>query len=285
MIAFILSHGRVEDCPTLNMLNNFHYSGDYRIVVDDNDKQLEEYKLKYKDKLIIFNKDMYLYSEDTAYAKDKLLKATPFYARIFVDDYAKKHNVGDYLVLDDDILNLKIRYPNVEEHSLKTYNIEDFNELLNSLFAFLNENNIYGLSFAHSGMFIGGIDSFEGVIYKRVASNVFLFKSNRQLKWKTIFYDDFNTCLSNGQIGKLIFTIPFIQTHVEEQGSQLTTIKNCGMGEAYANTTQFNRSFYSVMLFPSSCNVKSVGKSENNWWPSVKQDNQFQKIISNKFKR
>ena len=241
------------------------------------------------DKLVIFNKEDYLFKEDTAFAKDNLLKATPFYARLFVDDYARENNVGDYLVLDDDILNLKIRYPNEEEHSLRTFHIEDFNCLLESLFEFLNENNLYCLSFAHPGMFIGGIESFNKIINKRVGSNIFLFNSNRQLTWKTIFYDDFNTCLFNGLTGKLIFTIPFIQITAEEQGSQLNAkdknMKTCGMGEAYSNTTQFNRSFYSVMLYPSSCSVKSVGEKEDNWWPNLQLDKQFSKIISSRFKR
>lgn len=288
MIAFILSHNRVENCPTLNMLNNFNYSGDYRIVVDSEDKQLDDYKLKYADKLIVFNKEDYLYKEDTAFSKDKLLKSSPFYARIFVDEYAKDNNVGDYLVLDDDIKDLRIRFPNYESQTLKTYKISNFNLLLGNLFTYLNECNLYAMSFAHSGMFIGGISNFDKIIHKRVASNIFLFNSNRQLKWKTIFYDDLNTCLSNGITSKLVFTIPFIQISAEEQGGQLSSqnkdMKNNGMGDAYFNTTQFQRSFYSAMLFPSSCSVKQVGDCAENLWPSIKLDNQFQKIISDKFK-
>ena len=284
MIAFILSHNRPDSCPTLEMLDNFRYCGNYKIVVDVDDKYLDKYLENYsKDKLLLFDKNEWLYKEDTAYSKETLIKASPFYARIMIDEYARVNNIGDYLVLDDDIINLKIRCP--IDNSLKTLEIKDFNKLLDSLFEFLNENNLYGLSFAHSGMFIGGVDSFDKVINKRVGSNIFLFNSNRQLTWKTIFYDDFNTCLSNSQFGKLLFPIPYIQIHAEDQGSQSDKVKNNGMGEAYATTKQFTRSFYSVMLFPSSCIIKSVGKSENNWWPSLKLDNQFQKIISSRFKR
>ena len=207
MIAFILSHNRPDSCPTLEMLDNFRYCGNYKIVVDVDDKYLDKYLENYsKDKLLLFDKNEWLYKEDTAYSKETLIKASPFYARIMIDEYARVNNIGDYLVLDDDIINLKIRCP--IDNSLKTLEIKDFNKLLDSLFEFLNENNLYGLSFAHSGMFIGGVDSFDKVINKRVGSNIFLFNSNRQLTWKTIFYDDFNTCLSNSQFGKLIFTIP-----------------------------------------------------------------------------
>lgn len=289
MIIFILSHNRVNDCPTLTMLNKLNYNGDYKIVVDDKDNQLNEYKSKYLTNLLIFNKDAYLYKNDIGYGRDKIIKESPFYARMYIDEYAKENNLGNYIVMDDDIKNLKIRYPNYIENKLPTYRINDFNKLLECLFDFMNNENIYALSFAHQGMFIGGINSFneEKILSKRVASNIFLFNSNRQLNWKTIFYDDFNTCISNGKLGKLIFTIPYICTETELQGGQLikqNKVKDNGMGLAYKNTTQFERSLFSVLIEPSCCKLKEV-KTSNNWWASLNVDNTFPKIISSYYKK
>jgi len=266
------------------MLKRLGYDGEYKIVIDVDDVCLDDYVAKYgAENLLVFDKNQWLFVEDTAMSKDGLIKASPFYARVVVDEYASRFAIGDYIVLDDDIIDLRVRMP--DNGSLRSMSMRRFNDVLSYLFEFMNENDIYGLSFAHPGMFIGGVQSFDKVIDKRVGSNIFLLNSERRLRWKTIFYDDFNTCLSNGQIGRLVFTIPYIQIHAEPQGSQSSTTKSNGMGEAYAMTKQFTRSFYSTMLFPSSCSTKQVGKRVGNWWPSMKLDNQFQKIVSDKFRR
>lgn len=287
MIIFILSHNRVESCPTLALLQKLNYNGIVKIVVDNEDPQLEAYRDKYKDELLVFNKNSILAIVDTAFSKGTEIKASGLYARVFVDLYARTYNLGNYMVLDDDIKNFKFRFP--IGNSLPTFPIGDFNKLIKCLFNFMNNKNIYALSFAHQGMFIGGINSFdeEKIMGKRVASNVWLLNSNKPFTWQTIFYEDYNSCLLNGQKGKLIFTIPFISTEVEKQGGQIkdtNKLKDVGMGEAYKKTTQLQRCLYSIIVSPSSCTVKEV-KREGNWWVRLNKETQFPKIISDRFKR
>lgn len=287
MTIFILSHNRVESCPTLSILDKLNYNGIIKIVVDNEDQQLYEYRNKYKEKLLVFNKNSMMGIVDTAFSKDTIIKSSPIYARVFIDLYAMQYNLGDYIVLDDDIKNFKFRVPKGD--SLPTYPIGDFNKLLSYLFNFMKNKNIYALSFAHQGMFIGGVKSFdeEKIMGKRVASNVWLLNSNKPFTWQTIFYDDYNSCLLNGQKGKLIFTIPFISTEMEKQGGQVCSskqLKDNGMGEAYQKTTQLQRCLYSIIVCPSSCTVKEV-KREGNWWVRLNKDTQFPKIVSDRFKK
>ena len=287
MTIFILSHNRASSCPTLSLLQKLNYTGVIKIVVDNEDPQLEEYRDKYSDKLLVFNKNSILSIVDTAFCKEEVIKASDIYARTFIDLYARTYNLGNYMVMDDDIRNLKFRVPN--GNSLPTYPIGDFNKLLASLCRFMKNKDIYALSFAHQGTFMGGIKSFneERIMNKRVASNVWLLNSNRPFTWQTIFYVDYNSCLLNGQKGKLVFTIPFISTEMEKQGGQVSNskqLKDNGMGEAYQKTTQLQRCLYSTIVSPSSCTVREV-KREGNWWVRLNTDTQFPKIISSKFKR
>lgn len=287
MTIFILSHNRVASCPTLSLLDKLNYTGIIKIVVDNEDPQLDEYRNKYKEKLLVFNKNSMIGIVDTAFSKATIIKSSPIYARVFIDLYAMEYNLGDYIVLDDDIKNFKFRVPKGD--SLPTYPIGDFNKLLSYLFNFMQNKNIYALSFAHQGMFIGGVKSFdeEKIMGKRVASNVWLLNSNKPFTWQTIFYDDYNSCLLNGQKGKLIFTIPFICTEMEKQGGQVISskkLKDNGMGEAYKNTTQLQRCLYSTIVSPSSCTVKEV-KRDGNWWVRLNKETQFPKIVSDRFKK
>ena len=287
MTIFILSHNRVASCPTLSLLKKLNYKGVVKIVVDNEDPQLEAYRNKYSDQLLVFNKESILGIVDTAFRKSEVIKASDLYARVFIDLYARQYNIGDYMVLDDDIRNFKFRVPN--GNSLPTYPIGDFNMLLSSLFEFMHNKNVYVLSFAHQGTYMGGIRSFDEskIMEKRVASNVWLLNSSKPFIWQTIFYVDFNSCLLNGQKGKLVFTIPFISTEMEKQGGQAKSdkqLKDNGMGEAYQKTTQLQRCLYSIIVSPSSCTVREV-KREGNWWVRLNKETQFPKIVSDKFKK
>lgn len=287
MIIFILSHNRVESCPTLSLLKKLNYKGVVKIVVDNEDPQLEAYRNKYSGDLLVFNKNSMLDIVDTAFSRETVIKSSPIYARVFIDLYARQYNLGNYMVLDDDIKNFKFRVP--KGNSLPTFPIGDFNKLISSLFKFMQNKNIYALSFAHQGMFIGGVNSFneEKIMSKRVASNVWLLNSNKPFIWQTVFYDDYNSCLLNGQKGKLVFTIPFISTEMEKQGGQVCSskqLKDNGMGEAYQKTTQLQRCLYSIIVSPSSCTVKEV-KREGNWWVRLNKETQFPKIVSDRFKK
>ena len=41
--VFILSHGRANDIKTVNMLQKYHYTGKWYVVIDDEDDQEQIY--------------------------------------------------------------------------------------------------------------------------------------------------------------------------------------------------------------------------------------------------
>ena len=280
--AFILSHNRSSSCPTLDLLNKLNYSGDYKIVIDDEDKELELYKEKYKDHLLIFNKMDYAYI-DTGYDSEHFPKSTPIFAREFINCYAYNNKVGNYLMLDDDIQRIKFRIPDYNTNSLPGYHITNIDDLLDYLFDFMDNDNIYTIGFCHQGEFVGGIQSFneEKILGKRAICQIFLFNSKKKFDWKLVWYEDYNSCYYNGIRGQLTFKIPFIGYETELTGNDN---KSTGMGECYKDNIQLNRAFYRVMLFPSACVVREHRK-QGNFLPFIKADAILPKIISGRFKK
>jgi hypothetical protein len=55
--VFILSHGRANNVKTYKALQRSGSTGKIYILVDDEDKQLSQYKEIYGDKVIVFSKD------------------------------------------------------------------------------------------------------------------------------------------------------------------------------------------------------------------------------------
>jgi hypothetical protein len=54
--VFILSHGRANNIKTLKALESANYTGDWYIVIDNEDDTASEYYERYSDKVIMFDK-------------------------------------------------------------------------------------------------------------------------------------------------------------------------------------------------------------------------------------
>ena len=54
--VFILTHGRPDKVKTYDSLIKQGYTGRIYIIVDNEDKTIEEYKKKFKEKVIVFDK-------------------------------------------------------------------------------------------------------------------------------------------------------------------------------------------------------------------------------------
>ena len=55
--VFILTFGRPDNIKTYKTLDRFGYTGKKYLICSTDDKKLDEYKSKYKDEVISFNKD------------------------------------------------------------------------------------------------------------------------------------------------------------------------------------------------------------------------------------
>lgn len=77
--AFILSHGRAKSMSTYKLLRKCGYTGDIRIVIDNEDPTAKEYFEEYGDEVVMFNKPFVSNTFDTCDNQDN--RKTIVYAR------------------------------------------------------------------------------------------------------------------------------------------------------------------------------------------------------------
>ena len=68
--VFILTHGRPDRIHTLKTLEKQGYTGDWYLVIDNEDKMADEYYKNYGDKVIMFDKKAISLTFDTADLSD-----------------------------------------------------------------------------------------------------------------------------------------------------------------------------------------------------------------------
>ena len=106
---FILTHERPDKQSTLSNLIMQGYTGDWYLVVDDEDKSIDKYIENFgKEKILIFNKQDYINRTDTGQQVPS--RACIVYAKNFVEQYVKEFATQyKYYVLADlgsDILRM-----------------------------------------------------------------------------------------------------------------------------------------------------------------------------------
>jgi hypothetical protein len=278
--VFILTHGRPDNVITYHSLRNHGYTGKIYLIVDDEDKTLDDYKQKYKNEVIVFSKKEYENKFDIMdnFQNNKVI----VYARNACYDIARNLGLDYFFEYEDDYTQFLYRW--VEKDSLKAKQIKNLNELLLAMINCLDETNSTTIAFAQGGDFIGGAGSFKNNTFKRKAMNSFVFKVNEDPSKDTIFIgrmnDDVNTYLTNGKLGKLFFQISPICL------VQLPTQSNAGGNtEAYKSYGTYVKSFYSVIASPSCCKIDLMGRINKRIHHRITWRNAVPKILDEKIRK
>lgn len=275
--VFILSHGRADNLKTLKWLHRFHYSGDIRIIVDDEDEQQQEYIDKYGDMV-------YVFSKRTASAYTDVGDLQPnrngvVYARNYCHTIAKELGYTHFLVLDDDYVKVRYRYE--KNKQLKERKIIALEPLFESMYDFLDNTNTLTVAFAQGGDLIGGVES--GAFKKkflRKAMNTFFCRTDRPFYFYGRLNEDTTMYLRYGEIGKLVFTLGCMCI---DQG--VTQKNKGGLTEMYLESGTYVKSFYSVMWSPSCVRVGVIGTTFKRYHHRIKWDYCNPKILNQKYKK
>lgn len=274
--VFILSHGRADNVKTIKTLKDGNYTGEIIIICDDEDVEIEKYKLL-GEKVIVFNKAKEIENTDTEdNFKDHRLV---IYARNVCHKIAKQLNLEYFLVLDDDYHSIAFKV--IENGKLKSKKCKNLNELFDATINFLDVSNAITVTFAQGGDFIGGANN--GNLEKglgRKAMNSFFCKTNRPFKFIGSTNEDVNAYITLGQKGYLLFTIYRI---VIEQG---TTQKNKGgLTDIYLDNGTYVKSFYSVICQPSCAKVAIMNSNHPRIHHKILWNNCCPKILNEKWKK
>lgn len=167
-------------------------------------------------------------------------------------------NLDYFLEYEDDYKDFSFRYP--EGQRLKTRKIKNLDEIYRLLIGVIESTKIDTIAFSQGGDHIGGVTTYSRNHLKRKAMNSFIFKVNKNKEKDIIFLgrmnDDVNTYLQYGKLGKLFFQISPLML------VQMQTQKNKGGNtESYLKYGTYVKSFYSVMIAPSCCNISVIGQN------------------------
>lgn len=273
---FILTHGRPDRQITYHALERCGYTGKVFLIIDDQDDTADQYFNLYGDQVIQFSKKAMMSLVDTADPEDQT--GTVLFARKAVNQIAKDMGLKFMLVLDDDYTGFSYRY--VKKNLIYSRVTRSFDDVVQAYLDLLEDTGALTVAMSQGGDHIGGIDGqlSKGLIRK--AMNAFFFKVDNTVDFIGSMNDDVNTYVVWGSRGELFLTtmrFQLTQTKTQSQPGGLT--------ELYLTNGTYTKSFYTVMMHPSSVMVKEMGDRVSRFHHHITWENTIPKIISSTYKK
>lgn len=254
--AFILSNRRPDRVFTYTALKKHGYTGRIFIVIDDADPTLEEYRRRYGEQVVVFNKAEVARSFDLAdnfYEKTNVV----VFARNAVMAIAERLNVATFIQLDDDYLDFWYKFD--REGQYKHTRIKSLDRVFSAIVTFQAKTPAVTVCMAQMGDFLGGANSSYGstIGLRRKAMNTFMCALDRPLRFVGRINEDVNTYVTDGQRGVLFLTINTVAVNQKK-----TQSNKGGLTEFYLDVGTYVKSFYTVMMAPSCVRISTMGKTD-----------------------
>lgn len=275
--VFILTHGRPNNVITYDTLNRQGYTGPVFIVVDNEDKTIDEYKSKFGDKVIVFDK---LAISKTFDEGDNFGdRRAVIYARNACFEIAKGLGITYFLQLDDDYYEFQYKINDKMEYPRNHFTIKS---KLDSVFAHFLEYyksiDAKSIAMAQGGDFFGGSSAFGKP--KRKCMNTFFCSTERPFHFVGRVNEDVNTYTWYQSLGNLFLSIPFVMMN------QLDTQSNKGgMSDLYLDSGTYVKSFYTVMYAPSCTKIGLMGATHKRLHHRIAWGNAVPCIIDEAYRK
>lgn len=272
--VIIISHGRPQ-CQTVSVLKECGYTGEYYIVVDDEDDTFNEYAAKHGLlRLHPFHKSVCFDIMDNFKGPNSI--AT--FARNECWNLARKKNLKYFLMLDDDLKSLSFRY-NLDG-KLKGTKASNLDVVFSQCCEYIQDSNISCLGFGLAMDYIGGIERFYNYS-KRSVMNTFFCRSDKQFDFCGRYSEDFITPVHENKIGNLFLGFTGLQAQFEvwEQGKEKQT---GGCQGVYLDIGAYTLRFYAVIAHPDCIYIRESGEGLDN---TTAYNNAYPKIISDRWRK
>ena len=266
---FIMVHGRPDRMWTYKTLRKLGYTGKIYLVGDNLDNTIGEYRQKYGDDLIVFDKIKASKKMDSGDNSGDL-RSTLFSANT-IFDLAEERGIEHFFIMCDDYYYFGYRY----ETGAKI--IKNLDNVFDILVDFYKSVNIKTICFSQGGDHIGG---FSGIKLKRKAMNSFLCSPKRRFKFMGRMNEDVTTYTNLGSKGDIFFT--FTNLQLDQKDSQKETK---GLSEMYLDNGTYTKSFFSVMYNPSNTKVSMMNATNKRVHHSIKWKNTTPMILDNSYKK
>ena len=275
---FIISHGRPNDIITLKTLKKAGCQLPIYIVIDNEDKKIEDYKNKYGDLIYVFDKKYYASLVDEYDNFNN--RRTTTHARNYCFDLAKDLGYEYFLVLDDDYTEFKMRINNNLEHPTgKFLIIKNIDNVFIKTLNYYKESNFSSICYSQGGDWFGGETNFNKKP-KRKAMNSFFCSINRRFWFVSRLNEDVNTYMALGKTTGVFMTIPFIQ--IDQQQTQKT---QGGMTDSYIDGGTYVKSFYTIINRPDCTEINLMGRTNKRMHHLIKWKYATPLIINEKYKK
>jgi hypothetical protein len=150
--VFILTHGRPDNVRTLTTLKKRGYTGNWFMIVDNEDKTLDRYIKNFgADRVIVFDKKEIADRTDEGNNFDN--RKVIIHARNACFEIAERLGIKYFLQLDDDYTQFAFRFENaigVEPI------IKDIDRVFDVFLEFYKSTNVKSIAFSQGGDHIGG---------------------------------------------------------------------------------------------------------------------------------
>ena len=270
-VVFILSHGRPKNVKTYKTLKKHGYSGDIVIVIDNEDETADEYKAAFK-RVYQFDKLAVSKTFDTMdKQKDR---RTIVYARNVCFDIAKELGYTHFIELDDDYTGFE--HTGCSEAGIPWCKNDKLDKTFMLMCDFLDDTQVLTVAMLQGGDLIGGrdINKVRRFSKCRKVMNSFVCRTDRPFQFIGRINEDVNTYTRLGNIGKIFISTPYInlvQTVTQSSGG--------GMTGVYLDLGTYVKSFYTVMLAPSSVKIGVIRDANIRIHHHIDWDKTIPKIL------
>lgn len=269
--AVILSHGRPDRVLTYIKLRQHGYTGPIIILVDNEDKTIDEYRNRFGDQVVVFDK--LAAAQETDEGDNFSDRRAVVYARNKCFDVVKILGYTHFIMLDDDYYWFGHR---AEVGAISTRELD-------KMFAYMvdfleTDSRIAAVTLSQGGDHIGGYNSKNEL--KRKAMNSFICSVERPFKFYGRLNEDVNAYVCEGAKGSLFFTVCCIQLDQKDSQSNAN-----GLTDLYKFYGTYVKSFYSVLYAPSAVHVAELRSKHPRLHHLVRWENAVPKILSEGYRR
>ena len=277
--AFICTHGRPNSQITYNMLRNAGYKSKIYFVVDNQDTTIQDYINNFgADNIIVFDKNHYINTVDTGI--NVLKHRCNLFPKSAMDNIATKLGLTSYVMLDDDVPELSLRYVDgdVLRRVKLTHDVETIFRLLSD---FMFATDISTLGIGHPGMFFEGVKLFKKNKVERFRIPYAIVFRNlcHSVKWSSYVWEDNVTGMEYLKRGEKWFVFPYIQQQVLPFGKNSAS---GGMHDTYNSEDTLRLYMETIKFNPSSVRVRNY---KQGFALSINTDCAYTKLISGRYKK
>lgn len=250
--AFILTHGRPGNVKTYDTLIKCGYTGKIYIIIDNEDKTADEYRKRFKDKVVVFDKLAISKTFDTGNNFDD--RRAVVYARNACWQIAKDLGIDYFLQLDDDYTTFEYKFSPTLLFKQKV--VKDLDRLFSITLDYYKSIDAVSIAYAQGGDLFGGGKStnLKKLWLKRKCMNTWFCDTSKPFAFVGSMNEDFSTSVIIGNRGGLLFTM--FNVAINQLATQAAS---GGMSELYLDSGTYLKSFYTVMYAPSCTKVYMMG--------------------------